>query len=162
LSQKRAIFRQFFTFLKAHSGATQLKKDEKMAEKSLFGPSDQIANKLLDLSIWQKVLFTAEFVLFYKSLYRLLGVLQLQHFKTFIVRKLGLPAVSRGCRVQITTCCKNTGCYCCFIVPVFVQTFFPAWDTLLPMPSTGPLFFCLRCIAGSSLVFSSKYIFNVQ
>jgi hypothetical protein len=47
LSQKRAIFRQFFTFLKAHSGATQLKKDEKMAEKSLFGPSDQIANKLL-------------------------------------------------------------------------------------------------------------------
>jgi hypothetical protein len=46
LSQKRAIFRQFFTFLKAHSGATQLKKDEKMAEKSLFGPSDQIANKL--------------------------------------------------------------------------------------------------------------------
>jgi hypothetical protein len=33
--------------LKAHSGATQLKKDEKMAEKSLFGSSDQIANKLL-------------------------------------------------------------------------------------------------------------------
>jgi hypothetical protein len=44
LSQKRAVFRQFLTFLKAHSGATQLKKDEKMAEKSLFGPSDQIAN----------------------------------------------------------------------------------------------------------------------
>jgi hypothetical protein len=49
LSQKRAIFRQFFTFLKAHSRATQLKKDEKMAEKSLFGPSDQIANKLLTI-----------------------------------------------------------------------------------------------------------------
>jgi hypothetical protein len=32
LRQKRAIFRQFFAFLKAHSGATQLKKGEKLAE----------------------------------------------------------------------------------------------------------------------------------
>jgi hypothetical protein len=36
LRQKRAIFRQFFAFLMAHSGATQLKKGGKMAEKSLF------------------------------------------------------------------------------------------------------------------------------
>jgi hypothetical protein len=58
LSQKRAVFRQFLTFLKAHSGATQLKKDEKMAEKSLFGPSDQIANSsqkalIQQTEIWQ-------------------------------------------------------------------------------------------------------------
>jgi hypothetical protein len=36
LRQKRAIFRQFFAFLMAHSGATQLKKGGKMAEKSRF------------------------------------------------------------------------------------------------------------------------------
>jgi hypothetical protein len=36
LRQKRAIFCQFFSFLKAHSSATQLKKGEKMAKKSRF------------------------------------------------------------------------------------------------------------------------------
>ncbi len=36
LWQKRAIFRQFFSFLKAHSSATQLKKAKKMAGKSRF------------------------------------------------------------------------------------------------------------------------------
>jgi hypothetical protein len=36
LRQKRAIFRQIFAFLKAHSEATQLKKGEKVAEKSRF------------------------------------------------------------------------------------------------------------------------------
>jgi len=46
LRQKRAIFRQFFEFLKAHRGATQPKKGKKMAEKSRFGPSDQIPNTL--------------------------------------------------------------------------------------------------------------------
>jgi hypothetical protein len=36
LRQRRAIFCQFFAFLKAHSGAMQLEKGGKMAEKSRF------------------------------------------------------------------------------------------------------------------------------